>query len=108
MFDAVEQVKRRLKRVAVTRVAAGGPQDGLVSDGERGVEMRAAGGEEVAAGVGERFLEDGKLAPVSYRAGADAGQEGGSAGRIAGDDGNHGGALRACETVERQSVRHGL
>lgn len=87
MADAIQQEDGGFEAVTIAPGAAGGPKDGFESDSERGVEMRAAGGEEIAAGVGEGFLEYGQLAPIADGAGGDAGLRGGAAGRIAGEDG---------------------
>jgi hypothetical protein len=93
--------------VTVAPGAVGGPEDGFESDSERGVEMRAAGGEVIAAGVGEGFLEYGQLAPVADGAGGDAGARGGAAGRIAGEDRDESDALAAGEAIKGRCVGHG-
>ena len=51
--DAIEQKEGGLEAVAVEPGVARGTRDAAEGDGERGVEVGAAGGEEVAAGFGE-------------------------------------------------------
>ncbi|MDA1237017.1 MAG: hypothetical protein O3A53_19750 [Acidobacteria bacterium] len=104
MTDAVEQKEGRFEAVAIAPGASSGPQGGLKGYGERGVEVGAAGGKEIAAGFGEGLLEHGKFAPVPDD---DSGDSGGSAGRITGQDGDRGVALGAREAVERTCVGHG-